>query len=212
MIFSCLVDADFLDTEAFYAAVDGRQIDRTWPQLSDKIAQMIVCLDAHMAEKRRTSVDSTLNRLRGEILIHVRQKAGLPRGVFTLNVPTGGGKTLASLAFALDHAKHWKMDRIVYAIPFTSIIEQTASIFRGILGEDVILEHHSSIEDRRIRRRCASPACPGAAVLRRRKDHRWEARAHWPRPKPAGRAAGSPARARFATDRRWTPRPGGPVR
>jgi CRISPR-associated endonuclease/helicase Cas3 len=146
MIFSCLVDADFLDTEAFYAAVDGRQIDRTWPMLSDKIAQMIVCLDAHMAEKRRTSVDSTLNRLRGEIMSHVRQKAALPRGVFTLNVPTGGGKTLASLAFALDHAKHWNMDRIVYAIPFTSIIEQTASIFHDILGEDVLLEHHSSIE------------------------------------------------------------------
>ena len=146
MIFSCLVDADFLDTEAFYAAVDGRQIDRTWPMLSDEIARMIACLDAHMAEKRRTSVDSPLNRLRGEIMSHVRQKAALPRGVFTLNVPTGGGKTLASLAFALDHARHWNMDRIVYAIPFTSIIEQTASIFRDILGEDFLLEHHSSIE------------------------------------------------------------------
>jgi CRISPR-associated endonuclease/helicase Cas3 len=146
MIFSCLVDADFLDTEAFYAAVDGRQIDRIWPALSDEIARMIACLDAHMAEKRRTSADSPLNRLRGEIMRHVRQKAALPRGVFTLNVPTGGGKTLASLAFALDHAKHWNMDRIVYAIPFTSIIEQTASIFHDILGEDVLLEHHSSIE------------------------------------------------------------------
>jgi CRISPR-associated endonuclease/helicase Cas3 len=146
MIFSCLVDADFLDTEAFYAAVDGRQIDRTWPLLSDEIERMVACLDAHMAEKRRASVASPLNRLRGEIMSHVRQKAALPRGVFTLNVPTGGGKTLASLAFALDHARHWKMDRVVYAIPFTSIIEQTASIFREILGEDVLLEHHSSIE------------------------------------------------------------------
>src|SRR3984957_16815661 len=146
MIFSCLVDADFLDTEAFYASVDGRQIDRTWPPLSDEIERMTACFDAHMSEKRRLAADSPLNQLRGEILTHVRQKAGLPRGVFTLNVPTGGGKTLASLAFALDHAKRWNMDRIVYAIPFTSIIEQTASIFRGILGEDAILEHHSSIE------------------------------------------------------------------
>ena len=146
MIFSCLVDADFLDTEAFYASVDGRQIDRTWPVLPDEIERMISRFDAHMSEKRSTAADTPLNRLRSDILAHVRQKAELPRGVFTLNVPTGGGKTLASLAFALDHARHWKMDRIIYAIPFTSIIEQTASIFRGVLGDDVILEHHSSIE------------------------------------------------------------------
>jgi CRISPR-associated endonuclease/helicase Cas3 len=99
-----------------------------------------------MADKHRDSEDTLLNRLRSEILTHARKKAALPRGVFTMNVPTGGGKTLASLGFALDHAKRWNMDRIVYAIPFTSIIDQTASIFRGILGDDVILEHHSSIE------------------------------------------------------------------
>jgi len=147
MIFSCLVDADFLDTEAFYASVDGRQIDRTWPILPDEIERMIIRFDAHMVTKRRDAANTGLNRLRGEILSCVRQNAGLPRGVFTLNVPTGGGKTLASLGFALDHARRWKMDRIVYAIPFTSIIDQTASIFRGILGDDVILEHHSSIEE-----------------------------------------------------------------
>jgi CRISPR-associated endonuclease/helicase Cas3 len=146
MIFSCLVDADFLDTEAFYASVDGRQIDRTWPALPAEIDRLIAAFDAHMADKRRASKDTLINQLRGEILAHARQKAALPRGVFTLNVPTGGGKTLASLGFALDHAKHWNMDRIIYAIPFTSIIDQTASIFRGILGDDVILEHHSSIE------------------------------------------------------------------
>jgi CRISPR-associated endonuclease/helicase Cas3 len=146
MIFSCLVDADFLDTEAFYASMDGRQIDRTWPVLSDEIGRMIARFNEHMSDKRRTGADTMLNLLRDDILAHVRQKAELPRGVFTLNVPTGGGKTLASLAFALDHASRWKMERIVYAIPFTSIIDQTASIFRDILGEDAILEHHSSIE------------------------------------------------------------------
>jgi CRISPR-associated endonuclease/helicase Cas3 len=152
MIFSCLVDADFLDTEAFYASVDGRQVDRSWPVLPDEIERMIARFDAHMLAKRKEAADTVLNRLRDEILRHVRQKSGLPRGVFTLNVPTGGGKTLASLGFALDHARQWKMDRIIYAIPFTSIIDQTASIFRGILGEDVILEHHSSIEQETARK------------------------------------------------------------
>ena len=146
MIFSCLVDADFLDTEAFYAQAEGRQIDRTWSDLSAEVDRMITAFDAYMADKRRNSVDTPLNRLRGDILTHVRHKAAQPRGIFTLNVPTGGGKTLASLGFALDHAKNWNMDRIIYAIPFTSIIDQTASIFREVLGNGVILEHHSSIE------------------------------------------------------------------
>jgi CRISPR-associated endonuclease/helicase Cas3 len=152
MIFSCLVDADFLDTEAFYAQVDGRQIDRTWAVLSTEVDRMIAAFNVYMADKHRNSVDTPLNRLRGDILTHVRHKAALPRGIFTLNVPTGGGKTLASLGFALDHAKHWNMDRIIYAIPFTSIIDQTASIFRGVLGNDVILEHHSSIEQETAKR------------------------------------------------------------
>jgi CRISPR-associated endonuclease/helicase Cas3 len=146
MIFSCLVEADFLDTEAFHAGIDGRHIDRNWPALPDDVGRMIAGFDQHMFEKQRTSADTLLNRLRVEVLSHVRQKARLPQGIFTLNVPTGGGKTLASLGFALDHAQHWQMDRIVYAIPFTSIIDQTAAIFRDILGEGVILEHHASIE------------------------------------------------------------------
>jgi CRISPR-associated endonuclease/helicase Cas3 len=146
MIFSCLVDADFLDTEAFYASVDGRQVDRRWPILAEEIDRLIAAFDTHMAGMQRGAAETPLNRLRSDILTHVRGKAALPRGVFTLNVPTGGGKTLASLGFALDHARRWNMDRIIYAIPFTSIIDQTASIFRSVLGDDVLLEHHSSIE------------------------------------------------------------------
>src|SRR5258705_13887692 len=95
MIFSCLVDADFLDTEAFYTSVDGRQIDRTWPVLPAEIDRLIVGFDCHMADKHRDSEDTLLNRLRSEILTHARHKATLPRGGFTMNVPTGGGKTLA---------------------------------------------------------------------------------------------------------------------
>jgi CRISPR-associated endonuclease/helicase Cas3 len=110
------------------------------------------------------SSGSGLGRLRADILAHARSKAALPRGLFTLNVPTGGGETLASLGFALDHAKAQRMDRIVYGIPFTSIIDQTAAIFRDVLGEEHVLEHHSMFEDERQDRK--SPEREGERDLR----------------------------------------------
>lgn len=148
MIFSCLIDADRIDTERFYAKIEGSEVDRDWPRLPDIVGRLIAAFDAHMAGIK--TGDTPVNRLRAEILAHVRSKATAPRGVFTLNVPTGGGKTLASLAFALGHARHYGMDRIVTAIPFTSVIDQTAQIFRSVLGEDVVLEHHSAIEEDRL--------------------------------------------------------------
>jgi CRISPR-associated endonuclease/helicase Cas3 len=146
MVFSCLVDADYRDTEAFYAALDGKTVDRIWPRLADIIGDLVARFDAHMEAVAAKSPDTSLNRLRAEILTHVRAKAALPPGVFTLTVPTGGGKTLASLGFALDHARRHGLSRIVYAIPFTSIVDQTADIFRRVLGQDIVLEHHSAIE------------------------------------------------------------------
>jgi CRISPR-associated endonuclease/helicase Cas3 len=145
MIFSCLVDSDFRDTESFYAVLEGRQTDRQWPTLQALLPQFLPAFDAYMAGK--SSRDTELNRLRSDILAHVRSKAAERPGLFTLTVPTGGGKTLASLAFALDHAKVHGHRRIIYAIPFTSIIDQTAAIFRDILGEDNVLEHHSAIDE-----------------------------------------------------------------
>ncbi|HEX2652630.1 MAG TPA: CRISPR-associated endonuclease Cas3'', partial [Xanthobacteraceae bacterium] len=158
MIFSCLVDADFRDTEAYYARTEGYQVDRNWPALPSIIDSLIAAFDKHINEKRGElqrsgSNETPVNRLRSEILAHVRNRAGSPTGVFTLTVPTGGGKTLASLAFALDHARRHNLDRVVYAIPFTSIIDQTAAIFRNVLGDDVVLEHHSAIDDERLRYR-----------------------------------------------------------
>ncbi len=149
MIFSCLVDADFKDTEAFYSSVEGRSVDREWPSLQSLLPYFLSAFDRHMADKRAEAAASDVNRLRADILAQVRARAGEPPGLFTLTVPTGGGKTLASLGFALDHAKAHGLRRIIYAIPFTSIIDQTAAIFRQVLGENVVLEHHSAIEDDR---------------------------------------------------------------
>lgn len=146
MLFSCLVDADFLDTERF---LDGQKFaSRTgYPSISE----MSERYDRYMANKLellRASRDneSQVNRLRADILRQCREKAALPPGVFTLTVPTGGGKTLSSLAFALRHAVTHQKRRVVYAIPYTSIIEQTADIFREAFGEDSVVEHHSNVE------------------------------------------------------------------
>lgn len=142
MLFSCLVDADFRDTEAYYDQLEGRQKDRSWPRLPDILPGLRGAFDAHMA---RFAPDTELNQLRADVLAAIRAKASLPPGLFTLTVPTGGGKTLASLGFALDHAAHHGHRRIIYAIPYTSIIDQTAQVFRDLLG-DVVLEHHSAID------------------------------------------------------------------
>ncbi|WP_159585844.1 CRISPR-associated helicase Cas3' [Chelativorans xinjiangense] len=146
MIFSCLVDADFRDTEAFYDGVKGEKKDREWPALGTIIDPLIACFEVHIADKQSGGTASKVNQLRGEILAHVRAKASEATGLFTLTVPTGGGKTLASLGFALDHAKKNGLERIIFAIPFTSVIDQTASVFREVLGDEFILEHHSAID------------------------------------------------------------------
>jgi CRISPR-associated endonuclease/helicase Cas3 len=150
MVFSCLVDADFRDTEDFYCAAEGRSVDRDWRSLPSIVGELILRLDAYMAKKFPVASATPVRRLRGEILNHVRGRAVKEQGLFTLTVPTGGGKTLASLAFALEHAKRHNLERIVYAIPFTSVIDQTASIFREVLGGEVVLEHHASIDESRI--------------------------------------------------------------
>lgn len=144
LLFSCLVDADFRDTEAFYRGLEGRMPDRVWAPLGSLLPELTARFDAHMEAKPRSG---DLNRLRGEILRHVRAMAVERPGLFTLTVPTGGGKTLASLGFALDHASAHGHRRIIYSIPFTSVVDQTADVFREVLGDRHVLEHHSAIDE-----------------------------------------------------------------
>lgn len=143
MLFSCLVDADFRDTEAFFDRLEGRRRDRDWPSLQSLLPDLCGRFEAHMAG---FDPSSDINRLRSEILSNVRAAAKFSPGLFTLSVPTGGGKTLASLGFALDHAAQHGHRRIIYAIPYTSIIDQTVEVFGEMLGADYVLEHHSAIE------------------------------------------------------------------
>jgi len=150
MLFSCLVDADFLDTEEFFdpARTSARG---AYPSL----AVIKQHLDEWLASKTRSVSAgdvSPVNALRAQVLAQCRSKGSdkaLKPGFFSLTVPTGGGKTLSSLAFALEHAITHGRRRVVYAIPFTSIIEQTAQVFREALVEldnDVVIEHHSNMD------------------------------------------------------------------
>jgi CRISPR-associated endonuclease/helicase Cas3 len=145
MVFSCLVDADYLDTEAFYDRVEGRPMRRAAPPA---LVYLKTKLDAYLADLVAQAADTLVNRERAAILAACREKAQEKPGLFTLTVPTGGGKTLASLAFALEHALAHGLERVIYVIPYTSIIEQNAAVFREALGAEAVLEHHSAfIED-----------------------------------------------------------------
>lgn len=140
MLFSCLVDADFLATETF---MSRGQVARGVRIRPDTLASR---LTVHMQTLQAGAEQTELNRLRASIFEHVTGKAEDPPGLFTLTVPTGGGKTLASLSFALRHAVAHAKRRVIYVIPFTSIIEQTAEVFRDAVGVDAVLEHHSSFD------------------------------------------------------------------
>lgn len=182
MLFSCLVDADYVETERFYAVREGVPVPRGDDTDLRKIR---ASLDTHLATKMAEAARAhpgSVNTARAEILSSVRAKADLPQGLFTLTVPTGGGKTLASLAFALDHAIRYGLDRVIVVIPFTSVIEQTASVYREALApfDGSVLEHHSAFDTTTLDRRPLSDIeetmkWEGQGKLRRAMEN-WDAR------------------------------------
>ena len=141
MLYSCLVDADFLDTEAFMDSERAKQrkVYKTINELEEVFFEKL-------NEMRQNSEFTFVNQKREEVLAQCLKASQKDMGFFSLTVPTGGGKTLSSMAFALRHAKKHNLKRIIYVIPFTSIIEQNAEVFREKLGDDAVLEHHSNFE------------------------------------------------------------------
>jgi CRISPR-associated endonuclease/helicase Cas3 len=144
LVFSALVDADFLDTERHFKAAQA--IARG---SSIKPADLWPLLEASQDELIRDAAASVVNDVRNAVYRHCLDAAEGERGFYKLTVPTGGGKTRAGMAFALRHAMKHRLDRVIVAAPLISITEQTASVYRGLFsaaGEHVLLEHHSMAE------------------------------------------------------------------
>ncbi|MBQ6694782.1 MAG: CRISPR-associated helicase Cas3' [Bacteroidaceae bacterium] len=138
VLYSCLVDADFLDTEQF---MDNSRAEFRKKQKSLK--DLLPMLESFLMELSESSEKTELNELRSSIQNRCKEIANENPGFYSLTVPTGGGKTLSSLVWAMNHAVKYGKDRIIIAIPYTSIIVQTASILRKIFGAENVLEHHS---------------------------------------------------------------------
>ena len=140
MLYSCLVDADFLDTEQF---MNNGTVQRDSGESMDVLLEKLQNYTVKWLINRN---DTTIDGRRSEILRNCLEMGKSSKGLFQLTVPTGGGKTVASLAFALQHAVENHMDRVIYVIPYTSIIEQNAQVFREILSSENVLENHSNVD------------------------------------------------------------------
>lgn len=138
MLFSSLVDADFLDTETHYTG----KLRNTVQLAPDELLKRLI------TDKESKSRDGELNTIRNRIFQQCLDAAKLPSGFFSLTVPTGGGKTLSAMAFALEHAACHDLRRVIVVIPYLSIIEQNAAQYRRILdpeNKDIVIEHHSAV-------------------------------------------------------------------
>ena len=149
-LFSALVDADSLETERWDTGTCRWSCGTTVATLADN-------LEVALARKAANGIHSPINTLRQSVQSACRARSTDPMGAFRLTVPTGGGKTLSSLLFALRHAAHHGLKRVIVVIPYTSIIDQTAKVFTEIFGTDAVLEHHSNLDpdkDSLANRRC----------------------------------------------------------
>lgn len=146
MMYSCLVDADYLDTEAF--------MDKNSSVLrknKQSLVSLLPLLENKLDEFKTKAEHTEINEIRNQVQQQCITMSHSPIGFYSLTVPTGGGKTLASLLWAMKHAIHNGQKRVIIAIPYTSIIMQTAATLRSIFGEENILEHHSNIDPEQIR-------------------------------------------------------------
>lgn len=142
MLYSCLVDADFLDTEEYMD--HSRTLSRRdYPSIGRLLDRYCEYIEKFESISEKTEINKTRRKIRERCL--KISKEG--QGIFSLTVPTGGGKTLSSLGFALSHAETHRLDRIIYVIPYTSIIEQNTGVFRKVLGDDNVVEHHSNLNE-----------------------------------------------------------------
>ena len=141
VLYSCLVDADYLDTEAFMNEENSelRKEKQTLIELLPK-------LEVYLQYITSKAVDTPVNKIRAQVQKQCLVRADDAPGFFSLTVPTGGGKTLSSLVWAMNHAIKYDKKRIIIAIPYTSIIVQTAQTLRDIFGSENVLEHHSNVD------------------------------------------------------------------
>jgi CRISPR-associated endonuclease/helicase Cas3 len=145
ILFSCLVDADYLDTERYFTGKARGAIALD----AALLATLLERLSAHICRLADSAEDNPVNQARRCVYEACRRASSLPPGMFSLTAPTGSGKTLAAMTFALEHARHHSLRRVIVVLPFLAIIEQNARVYREALNvpgqHDVVLEHHSAV-------------------------------------------------------------------
>lgn len=145
MLFSCLVDADYLDTEAYYRPDNAFQRQRNYPSIL-RLWRRFLVKQTHFLRKQK-QFDSPLNRVRTELYYRCLAAAEIPTSMTLVNANTGWGKSRASIGYALRHSLIHDKRRIIVVIPYISIVQQSSTLLRELLGDDAVIEHHSMVQD-----------------------------------------------------------------